>query len=213
MSDIEILWETNIGSHMWKMERPESDFDIYRAYIVPTTDILKGIARQNSHQEMDGLIDRASHEIGVIINQLLKGNVNHLWGTMSPIILTSNPALQTLRSIVEKNISKNIFNSINGMAYHNYQKYVISRDLDPKMMEKKCNTVVRTLNFGIAILKGEEFKFEPVWECTLKDIQTKMEELEWAYKSSSLPDNPPDEDAFRTFLLELRLSQLNKCSK
>jgi predicted nucleotidyltransferase len=194
------------------MEKPESDFDIYRAYIVPTTDILKGIARQNSHQEMEGLIDRASHEIGVIINQLLKGNVNHLWGTMSPIIIDRGEGVwhNKLREIVSKNISKNVFHSINGMAYHNYQKYIIARDMEPKLMEKKCNTVVRTLNFGIEILKGHGFRFEPVSGCVIQNIQTKMEELEWTYKSSSLPENPPDEDAFRDFLLNLRLSKLNK---
>lgn len=62
--DTRTLWQTEVGSKMWRMERPDSDTDIFEAYVVPTRDILRGIARQNSHFNQKDNVDTARHEIG-----------------------------------------------------------------------------------------------------------------------------------------------------
>ena len=36
------LWTTCVGSHLWKMNRPDSDIDLFDVYAVPTADILSG---------------------------------------------------------------------------------------------------------------------------------------------------------------------------
>jgi len=209
MDDAKTLFETNVGSHMWGMERPDSDIDIYRAYIAPTRDILIGNARQNSHESQSKEVDRSSHEIGVVVKQLLKGNVNHLWGVMSPIIIMPSTHIYKLREFVKKSISKNCFHSINGISYANYQKYIIARKMEPELYEKKCNLIVRTLRFGIQLLRGEGFHFDAVEDMTELNIQTYTTQLEKAHAESPLPDKAPNEQEFYDWLYRLRIDELN----
>jgi predicted nucleotidyltransferase len=203
------LFITNVGSHMWRMERPDSDVDLFRAFIVPTKMILMGKHHKDSDFKQKDGVDTASHEIGVVISQLLKGNVNYLWGVMSPLVVERRADyLDELREIMQKGMAKNCFNSIRGLAIHNYKKYIEAGKVEGDKMTKKCNTVVRTLRFGTGILEGKGFQFGPVADMKPDDVQKAIGELEAANENSSLPDSPPNEDEFREFLLGLRLREL-----
>ena len=213
----QILWETNVGSHMWRMNHDKSDFDIFQAYVESSREILRGTASLKSSQDKCDNTDYAIHEIEHIIRHRLKGNVNFLWGIHSPIIITDSDALQVLRGISAKNISKNCFHSINGLAKKNMKKYIEGtppswEELHPMDLEskrqKKSRIIYRTLHFGIVILKTRLFEFRPIGKViTPKELDDMKEELNLAYDESELPESP-DEEPFREFLENVRIKVL-----
>jgi len=203
---IENLFTAQIGSHIWGMDTKESDIDLFRVYVASTKDILRGTADLRSQSIEKEDTDIALHEAGKVVEMLIKGNVNFLIGVMSPIVVRTGVYHRALKEIVQRNISKNCYYSINGMARHNYKKYV-ERGLDRS--ERRCAKIVRVLNFGANLLKRGEFVFEPCYVASPKDIVKGLEELEEAYNASNLPEKP-DENEFRDWLYEVRLHEWTK---
>jgi hypothetical protein len=202
------LFITNCGSHMWKMERPDSDMDLFKAYIAPTYEILSGIGHQNSHFSQVDEVDTASHEIGVVISQLIKGNVNFIWGVHSPVVIEDKDnALAQLRELTKAPAS-NCYNSIRGLAYHNYSKYIVDRKESVEVWQKRMNIICRTLQFGIGILRGYGYHFEPFWAGTPTRIIDLMDELDAAKAGTTLPPTPAWEQDARKWLFEQRIKEL-----
>ena len=205
------LFKTIIGSHLWKMDRPDSDIDEFIAYIVPTKDILSGILRQNSHFT-SGDRDVSRHEIGVVIEQLLKGNINFITGVMSNLIVfNKNHHLNDLRYITMTNVSKNCYNSIRGLSIANHKKFIHSGILTGAKLQKKLDLVMRTINLGITLMDTGKIRFEPVYDTTEEDVQAGLTALDISYSDSKLPARP-DEKPFRDYLFELRLKELKGLS-
>ena len=65
MEDI-ILFKTLVGSRLWKMERPDSDYDYFIGYMIPTEEYLVGKRQENS-QKIEKKEDVSMHEIGNIV--------------------------------------------------------------------------------------------------------------------------------------------------
>lgn len=205
--DTKTLWKTNVGSHMWGMNRPDSDVDIFEAYSVPTKSILRGRARQNSHNSKIDGNDIAKHEVEKVMEMLIKGNLNFVLGVMSPIIIQDSHELQLIRSIFKQNLSKNIYHSIHGMAVHNYQKYF---EKEKDVTWKKLAQVLRLLNFGNTLLLEEKVEFKAIpWETTIHidEIRQKILDLDRAYGESNLP-GAPDEELYRDWLEVIRMNDL-----
>jgi predicted nucleotidyltransferase len=206
------LWKTIVGSHMWKMNRPDSDKDYYNAVLGDSKHILLGDNYDRSKQVINGETDETTFEVGKTIRELLKGNVNHIWGVTSPVIEIDSKELQDLKKLYGQNICKNCFHSIRGLAKHNITHFLEQKreiDDNPRLFEKKLNTIARSLKFGINILDGKGLQYEPT-SYLIKDkeiIYTLLKELETAYENSSLPEEP-DPDPFFNWLLKLRLRDL-----
>lgn len=204
------MFITCVGSHMWRMNNVESDVDLAVIYIAPTSAILRGVRiPATTGQQMNvrqGIVyDTLGWEIGHLINQLLKGNVNAIWYTTSPIVTKPSPYQEELRSIVESNLCRNTYRSLAGMAESQIAKGTKS-GTDGK--GKGLRTALRTMNFGIELLTRGRLSYEPV--CYTPDLEVvldKKQQLLEAYESSNLPDLP-DEDAFREFLFQLRMDEL-----
>ena len=199
-----ILWMTNVGSHMWKMQNKDSDIDLFVAYVVPTREYLKGRASKRSIAANYRNRDLVSHEIGKIIYMLVKGNVNFVWGITSPIVEYESGYLEELKKIYVNNMSKNIYHSIHGLAIHNYRRYIkTGLDTSPK----KIKTILRTVKFGIRILEKGEIKYKRVSGSPgPEDIKNAIAELENAYENSNLPETP-NEELFYDFLYEIRIKE------
>lgn len=197
-----ILFETVVGSHVWGMETGLSDTDTFRAYIVPSITILNGTAETKSKFIQIGDKDIAQHEIGKVINQILKGNINFLIGVMSPLCVLSGKEHKALKEIVVAHLAKNCFHSIHGMAAHNYKKYI---DTGKDTSERRCNTILRGMRFGERILEGKGIVFERVKGGTPMEIKQEFEILNESFSSSKLPEIP-EEKPFRDWLLSVRLS-------
>lgn len=203
-----VLWETNVGSHMWKMNRPDSDIDIYRCYLVDFRSFLIGNTHMSGHQSITETVDTSSFELGHIVQQVKKSNLNHLLGVMSPEILITTPIFEQLRKIVESHPCKNAFYSIQGLAKHNIKHFLEEKKQgvadDSKLFFKKLNTITRTLRFGITLLETGRFEFKPTNNTDPQSAYDLLKDLQNAYKNSSLPEEV-DSDIYEEFLLSTRL--------
>lgn len=200
------LFTTNVGSHIWGMNRPLSDTDWFVVYLAPLDDILLQ-KRTKSYHEMDdnGALDMAIHEIGHVIHQLRKSNFNFIIGIMSPIEVSKGERhLEFLRNWVKNNISKNIYYSIKGLAMSNYED---TNNLGYLRNQKKAKLVLRTLMFGIHLLRTGEFLFRPiVARVKAEHIDHYLAELDKAFEESNLPDSVTNYDELEEWLIGLRLA-------
>ena len=205
------LWKTQIGSHLWGMDHEGSDNDYFAVHIVPTSYILDG-----SVKNFDSVVmksngdDYVSHEIGKVIDELIKGNINFLTAIMSNIVIEDKyEYLPELQNIVDNyGRTKACINSIRGIAKHNYDRYILGNedDMSPKFI-KKCGIISRSLVFGINLLYGHGFNFEAVSEQSPDDVLRWMDEFEIAVEESELPDTT-DPKIFRHFLHAVRLDEM-----
>jgi predicted nucleotidyltransferase len=190
---------------MWKMETEHSDHDLMNVYIADTTYLLKGytIARTLPDRfDSKTNTDIKAQELGHLINQLIKGNVNAIWTVCSPIIVNNHPTLDQLRNITLHNLSKASYNSINGMAWSQYLDHTRRKNVMPE--GKALMTSLRTLLFGYNLLKYGQVLFTPVLHIpTELEVLNAKETLQSAYTESTLPDTV-NEIPFRDFLITAR---------
>jgi len=230
------LWTVNVGSHMWKMETEESDRDLTSAFLMSGDKFLIG-TNSNCHftQDKEKKIDHQRYEIGKVIQQIKKMNVNYVWTIMSPIILCQHRNwLQQLRQLVMENPSKQIYYSIQGMARNNIKRFLTEEvdkyvefdpqysgynevltikkpKLSPKKYNKKVNTIGRTIQFGINYLLYGKFIYEKTNIKTKNELDELMIRLQQAFDQSSYPKHP-NHKPFDNYLKKIRLYSL-KLSK
>lgn len=200
-----IIFKTVIGSHMWKMATKESDTDYFYCRAANPASILDGTVSYKSTFKPLENVDIATHEAKIVVEQLLKGNINFLVGVMSPNIVEGGDYLDELRFITMNNIGKNIYHSIHGMAVHNNEKYILS---GKDTSNKRCNIICRTLQFGANILNGRDIVFHPFTIGTPELVIEWIEGLDEAYNHSELPELPSP-DKYRAWLLKLRTDMLD----
>lgn len=203
-----IISITNVGSHMWNMQHKDSDIDLGLIYVSSTKELLRGTAIMVSKQVEIGNDDWTIHEVGKVVEMLIKGNVNYIWIVNSPINMFETKYLMELKQIYENNISANIYHSVRGLAKSNYKKFLVNGNLAEgeglDKLSKKRGIIVRTLKFGINILNGNGLKFETITEELDNAIVVKyMEELDKAYENTKLQEKPYEEP-YRDFLENVR---------
>lgn len=216
MRELKDLWETEHGSLMWGMFVPgKSDHDRCHVRQISTQCILEGRripeTWSQSHQiGPDGVeIDNTYLEIGHLINQLIKGNINTIWYVMSPVIIHDSSILQDLRKIVLENPSRAPYHSLKGMAISQLKDEIRRPRLSGG---KGYRTAARTALFGSKLLSRWEFDFnipESIvnLEISREMVETTISALDDAYDSSPYPDKPDDEP-FRQFLYKLRMDDI-----
>ena len=208
-SKMKTLFVSCVGSHMWGMESEESDVDLVEIYMASTRAILRGETVPSTiGQQMaavEGVIyDIQGWEIGHLINLLIKGNVNAIWCSSSPLVIQPSPAQEGLKTLVGANLCRETYHSIKGMA----ESQIEYGQKKERIAGKGYRTALRTLNFGIELLSRGRLCFEPVRHIPEPEkVIEAMRQLSWAYEESPLPDLP-DEDIFREFLFGLRLEEI-----
>ena len=151
------LFRTVVGSHMWGQHHSKSDVDMFECYVFDSRSFLIGNRHDGGHHseiEKEGIkIEKDTYEIGHVIRQLLKGNVNYLWGVMSPKVEMAarniSPSLWDLREIVQNNLSKATMYSIKGFVIHNL-KHWFGLILNKKPCEL-CEKILRQRGIRQAI--------------------------------------------------------------
>lgn len=207
------LFATVTGSHMWKMERPDSDIDIYSCYIRDTTSYFIQGPPISSHNKMylneKGIqVDEQSHELSKVIKYLKKGNLNFIYLVCSPKIeYEHRTALAELRQIFIDNLSKNCYYSTQGMARNNIKKYLFKKDVPEEIYQKKLNTIGRNIQFGINLILYHKPVFEPIEIQNKKELDDLMLRLDQAYKNSPLPLSP-DPEPFDNYVMKWRMRKL-----
>ena len=228
-----VLFKTIVGSHMWGQHRSDSDTDLFKCYVFDTKSFLLGNTHDGGHRSVNKEKDEEtdSFEIGHVIRQLLKGNINFLWGVMSPKVQMTardvEPSLWDLRQIVLDNLSKATMYSIKGFVIHNLKHwfglilekivsiegktfYIVKKKNLPKLIpeDKKywkiVNTCARTLDFGIKLLRDRVLDFDnPKGAVSPRDVILMLGELETVYKTSKLQEKP-NPAPFEEFLIKVR---------
>jgi predicted nucleotidyltransferase len=211
------LFISCVGSHMWGMNSPESDIDLVMIYIAPTRSLLRGdkvpyTIRQQIAPKNGKIYDTLGWEIGHLINQLIKGNINAIWYVTSPLIIKPSRVQEELSALVRTNLCRQTYHSIKGMA-ESQIKSEEKPGAKPNIAGKGYRTALRTINFAIHLLSEGKICFAPVLHTPHKDeVMEKMQQLDESYASSLLPDRP-DEDAFREFLLKLRMDEQSHANR
>jgi len=203
------LWKVCIGSHMWGMERPDSDVDYVSIYLMSGDKFLIGTRSNNFFtQDKEKKIDHQRHEIGKCISEIKKMNVNFVWAVMSPIIKSQHRNwLQQLRQLVVENPSKQIFYSVKGMAKNNIKRFIESGEKNTAKYFKKLNQISRSVNFAINYFLYGKFLFEKTSIKTKNELDLLMEKLQRLYEQSNYPDHPNPEP-FNKYLKKIRLYSL-----
>lgn len=208
-SRMKTLFISCVGSHMWGMQSRESDIDLVMIYIAPTGSILRGerippTVRQEIADRCGEVYDTLGWEVGHLIDQLIKGNVNAIWYVSSPLIIKPSNTQEELSLLVQANLCRETYQSLKGMA----ESQIKSEEKPTKRPGKGYRTALRTINFGIKLLKEGRICFKPVLHTPERgEVMERMLQLQEAYEFSRLPDLP-DEEAFREFLLRLRLKEM-----
>ena len=216
---MKILYISCVGSHMWGMESKESDIDLVMIYIVPTKRILRGekfpaTIRQEMAARGGGIYDTLGWEIGHLIDLLIKGNVNAIWYATSPLVIMPSALQEELSAIVQANLCRESYHSIKGMAESQIESETGQLKLSGAGLVKRpgkgYRTALRSINFGIELLREARISYEPVMhDPTPEELKEGMNQLDEAYRQSMLPDLP-DEDQFRDFLLRQRLKEMDE---
>jgi hypothetical protein len=183
--------------------------DLVRIYIVSTCAILRGerispTIRQRMTESRGVIYDILGWEVGHLTNQLIKGNVNAIWYTASPLIVLPSPIQVELKELVEDNLCRETYRSLKGMA----ESQIAAGQKHERFAGKGYRTAMRTMNFGIELLSMSRLRFKSVRHTPdQEEVMERLEQLREAYEASALPDLP-DQEAFREFLLRLRLDEM-----
>ena len=215
MTENEKLLTTEVGSTMWGMRHPGSDTDLFTIYKVPTMDILRGLfnpaaGRGHSNQDKVAQVDSSSFEIQHVIDELIKGNVNFIWGVLSQVVVEQDPfSMRWLRQAVLGTAAKNIANSARGLAASCVRDVETGKTTETRQVAKKYKQAIRTLRFASSWLIGMGPSFQPVAEeeATLSEYITTLWVFEYCLQYSRLPDRV-DPAPFHDLLLLLRLRDL-----
>jgi len=205
MSDKNILFVTKVGSHLWKMNNENSDDDFFVCYAMKSSDMLIGKREQVTVQKITDGKDVTTFEIGHIVNEALKNNFNFIVGVMSDLIIKDWEHFNVFKHLTRINLSKLCYNSIHGLAIHNYEKYIT---LEKDHTQKKLNQIARIVKMGITMLDEGIIKFEKIDDNTKKDVEALVKDLDSAYDNSRLPEKPENESKMYEFLLKIRIENL-----
>jgi predicted nucleotidyltransferase len=206
----DIIIITEVGSRMWGMAKPDSDYDLYHIFMQSSREYLRtssfeGNRPAKTYMDGDKEIDAQYMEIGHLVGLLKKGNVNAIWATCSPIVYKDCPALHQLQEIVKDNLSSQTYASVNGMAHSQINDTV--KRAAVKDPQKNRDTAARTLQFGINLIKNGKIEFKPFHDATPEIIGELFRELENARNTSELPE-VVFRHPFEEFLYELRLKEI-----
>lgn len=178
---------------MWSMNHENSDTDIFECYILQTKEILKGrIATSHFTQDKENKIDTQRQEISKVTSEIIKSNINYIGYIFSPLVLEGVEFLDSYRRLARKVISKQVYNSVKGMALHNYKKY--QNELGDKLDSRRWDKIVRVINFGIRLMETGEISFLPVYNSNIDTYNSAMNDLEDAKNNGILQEYPTETD-------------------
>lgn len=213
------LFATVTGSQMWKMDTPESDYDVYSAYLNDSRDFLINGAPRGSKNTTyfkkfpqfgdteKREVQEQSHELQKVIRYLIKGNLNFIFLVTSPVILYERGnSLQELRQIYIENISKSCYHSTLGMARNNMRDFILHGDKDSLLYKKKLNTIGRNLQFGINLLLYEKPFYQGMNIKSKDEIDALMIKLNDALDHSHLPEKTKP-DPFEDYLIKWKFKK------
>ena len=106
------------GAHYYGFPSPDSDLDLKGVHVTPTREIVSLKPPPDAFDHLgvfEGVeIDYTSHELGVALRLLLKGNGNILERILSPFQLLDSDAVGNLRALAGRAVSRKFFHHYRG---------------------------------------------------------------------------------------------------
>jgi len=228
------LFVTVSGAHLYGFDSPDSDVDLRGAHLLPLRDVV-GVERPDETIDrtwMEGEleIDLVSHEARKYFMLLLKNNGYVLEQIFSPLVVTGESFLATLKPLAARCITR--------FHYHHYRGFFATQlKLLEKQQPKTAKSLLyayRVLMTGIHLLRSGEVQANICLlneECGLPFIpelidrklqeKTVLPDLDWdfhrqqltalesqmqtAFEQSTLPEDR-DRNAINNLLIDLRLN-------
>ena len=223
------------GAHAYGFPSPDSDLDLKAIHVAPTRDLL-GLRPETppvEHLEfIEGVeIDYSSHELGMVLLGVLKGNGNFIERILGELLLVRTPLLAELQPIVARSLSQR--------CHHHYRGFALNqrKEAEKTRRAKKVLYVLRTTLTGTHLLRTGElvtdvtrlaprygFELEdllaakstaekaPLDEATFASATLRMERafatLDESLGVAMLPVEPPNAAEVEAWLVETRLRRV-----
>jgi predicted nucleotidyltransferase len=221
------------GAHYYGFPSPDSDLDLKGIHVAPTADV---VSLSPSPETIDvievfqGLeIDYTSHEVGLALRLLLKGNGNMLERIVSPFQLRDSPLAEALRKLARDAISKRFFHHYRGFHERMVQDW---RKAEPKTVKgllyayRSALTGIHLLTTGDCVgdvtTLARQYGFDRVKDLVARkgrstehgampdsgdfdvDLQRLESLLEDAHRQSTLPEEAQNRPLLDAFLIDMR---------
>lgn len=224
------------GAHAYGFPSPDSDLDLKAIHVAPTVALLgfEGPPPTIDRAEViDGVeIDYTSNELGHALGGILNGNGNFLERVLGRMVVRPSPLLEELRPLVERSLSRRVQRHYRGFARNQL------RFAEKEPTAKKLLYVLRTVLTGIHLLEtgwletdlmrlldpygladaealierkrgGERVGIEPELLASWRPrVEALFARFEASASRSPLPEDPPNEDELRDWLVAVRKARI-----
>jgi predicted nucleotidyltransferase len=223
------------GAHAYGFPSPDSDLDLKAIHIAKTADLLGfdvPAPTVDRAEILEGVeIDYTSNELAHALSGILGGNGNFLERVLGRMVPFASPLLDDLRPVALRSLSRRVHRHYRGFAQNQL------RFLEREPTAKKLLYVLRTALTGIHLLRTGELEADltrimdtygladaaalverkragervaldvallDVWRPRVDWLFAMLDE---ARDESILPEEPPNEDEVRAWLLTVRRSR------
>lgn len=220
------------GAHAYGFPSPDSDLDLKGIHVAPTRELL-GLRPETPPVErievVEGVeLDYSSHELGLVLHGILKGNGNFIERILGDLLLVRTALLAELQPLVRASLSQR--------THHHYRGFALNqrREAEKTRRAKKVLYVLRTTLTGTHLLRTGELvtdvtRIAPLYGFDLDDLleakckaekqalddavfaaaEARMDRafatLDDALGVTSLPADPPNVAEVDAWLVETRL--------
>ena len=220
------------GAHAYGFPSPDSDLDLKAIHVADTGDLVGFDVPPptvDRAEILDGVeIDYTSNELAHALSGILAGNGNFLERVLGRTVPLASPLLEELRPLARRTLSRRVHRHYRGFAQNQL------RFLEREPTAKKLLYVLRTALTGIHLLETGELEADltrimerydladaaalverkkagervsldgallDAWRPRLDGL---FERLDAARDASLLPEEPPNEDEVRAWLVAVR---------
>jgi predicted nucleotidyltransferase len=161
------------GAHAYGFPSPDSDLDLKGIHVAPTRELL-GLRPETPPVEridiVEGVeLDYSSHELGMVLHGVLKGNGNFIERILGDLLLVRTPLLAEMQPLVQASLSQR--------THHHYRGFALNqrREAEKTRRAKKVLYVLRTTLTGTHLLRSGELvtdvtRLAPVYGFELDDL-------------------------------------------
>lgn len=170
-----LVFSTVSGAHLYGFASPDSDYDLRGAHLLPAREVL-GLNPTRDTVESEGIvegveIDVVTHDAAKFLRLLLKPNGYVLEQLLSPLVVTSSPAHEELRSLAPGCIT--CFHAHHYLGFANTQWNLFLKEKPHRV--KPLLYVYRVLLTGIHLMRTGQ-------------VNANLPELNDLYRLRYIPD-------------------------